>query len=93
VTAKSVKVRPEKVRPEKVRPVKASPARAPSAATAGRRANGASGANVATGRAEGSRRGSREEERPRSFESRPPKIDRIDPDNPFAALLALKDKI
>ncbi|KAB2882973.1 MAG: disulfide oxidoreductase [Albidovulum sp.] len=35
----------------------------------------------------------REEERPRSFESRPPKVDRIDPDNPFAALLALKDKI
>ncbi len=35
----------------------------------------------------------REDERPRSFESRPPKSDRIDPDNPFAALLALKDKI
>jgi ATP-dependent RNA helicase SUPV3L1/SUV3 len=29
----------------------------------------------------------RQEERPRAFESRPPKNDRIDPDNPFAAAL------
>ena len=32
------------------------------------------------------------EEAPRNFSSRPPKKDKIDPDNPFAALLALKDK-
>ncbi len=36
----------------------------------------------------------REEERARSFESRPPRKDRIDPDNPFAAaLMGLRDKI
>ncbi len=32
------------------------------------------------------------EEQPRNFSARPPRQQKIDPDNPFAALLALKDK-
>ena len=31
-------------------------------------------------------------DKPKSFSARPPKKDKVDPDNPFAALLALKDK-
>jgi len=31
-------------------------------------------------------------DKPKNFSARPPKKDKIDPDNPFAALLALKDK-
>jgi ATP-dependent RNA helicase SUPV3L1/SUV3 len=39
-------------------------------------------------------KGKREEQGDRKFESRPPKRDRIDPDNPFAAaLMGLRDKI
>ncbi|WP_126978806.1 helicase-related protein [Frigidibacter oleivorans] len=34
----------------------------------------------------------REEERPRSYEARPPKEQQIDPDNPFAVLAALRDR-
>lgn len=32
------------------------------------------------------------EDRPRSYEARPPREDRIDPDNPFAVLAALRDR-
>ena len=35
---------------------------------------------------------SREEDRPRSYEARPPKEQKIDPDNPFAVLAALRDR-
>ena len=36
----------------------------------------------------------RRDDKPRNFESRPQKKDRIDPDNPFAAaLMGLKDKL
>ena len=31
-------------------------------------------------------------DKPKNFAARPPKKDKIDPDNPFAALMALKDK-
>ena len=34
----------------------------------------------------------RDNDRPRSFEARPPKEQKIDPDNPFAVLAALKDR-
>ena len=38
-------------------------------------------------------KGKRDEQGGRQFESRPPKKDRIDPDNPFAqALMGLRDK-
>ena len=34
------------------------------------------------------------EERPKAFEARPPRVDKpVDPDNPFAALMALKGKV
>jgi ATP-dependent RNA helicase SUPV3L1/SUV3 len=39
-------------------------------------------------------RGDKRDDRPKQFESRPPRAEKpIDPDNPFAALMALKGKV
>ncbi|MDH5453486.1 MAG: disulfide oxidoreductase, partial [Paracoccaceae bacterium] len=80
--------------------------RAPRADTRGNRANRPAGEKREAGeKRDGGRprgkpkgkphsKGKREEPAKRSFEARPAKKDRIDPDNPFAAaLMGLRDKI
>jgi ATP-dependent RNA helicase SUPV3L1/SUV3 len=69
------------------------PDRKDGAPNAGNKPHGGRGDGPRGGGPKGGKPDAKRNDGPRSYEARPPREQKIDPDNPFAALLALKGKI